>query len=88
MSRGSRKGYLKTVLRMLSERGCVSYDELVEAGVPRVIVTVYAMRLHRDGIAVRGRGLDGRSVLCLRLFAGSQPSWRNVPGAVWDYDPF
>jgi len=86
LSRGSRKGYLRTVLRLLSERGCVSYDELVEAGVPRVVVTVYAMRLHRSGIAVRGR-LNGRSVLCLKLFAGSQPSWRNVPGAVHDYDP-
>jgi len=33
---------MKVILRMLSKDGCVSYDELVEAGVPRDVVHIYA----------------------------------------------
>lgn len=66
--RGVRKGYMRVVLRLLSERGCVSYDEIVEAGVPRDVVHIYAIRLARSGIAVRKRE-DGRGILCLKLLA-------------------
>ena len=67
-ARGARKGYMRVVLRLLSERGCVSYDELVQEGVPRDVVHIYAIRLARSGVAVRKRE-DGRGVLCLKLLA-------------------
>jgi len=67
-ARGARKGYMRVVLRLLSERGCVSYDEIVEAGVPRDVVHIYAIRLARSGVAVRKRE-DGRGVLCIKLLA-------------------
>ena len=65
---GVRKGYMRVVLRLLSERGCVSYDEIVEAGVPRDVVHIYAIRLVRSGVAVRKK-TDGRGVLCIKLLA-------------------
>ena len=65
---GARKGYMRVVLRLLSERGCVSYDEIVKAGVPRDTVHIYAIRLVRSGVAVRKRE-DGRGVLCIKLLA-------------------
>jgi hypothetical protein len=68
--RGARRGYMKIVLRLLSERGCVSYDEVVEAGVPRDTVHIYAIRLARSGIAVRKKE-GGRGVLCIKLLASS-----------------
>jgi len=57
---------MKVILRMLSKDGCVSYDDLVEAGVPRDVVHIYAIRLERDGIARRLIALDKIRLLCLQ----------------------
>uniref|UniRef100_A0A7J3ZIE8 Uncharacterized protein n=1 Tax=Fervidicoccus fontis TaxID=683846 RepID=A0A7J3ZIE8_9CREN len=64
MARG--KGCMKAVLRMLTKRGCVSYDELERAGIPRDVVHIYALRLERDGITSRLLdALDRKMALCI-----------------------
>jgi len=57
---------MRVILRMLSEKGCISYRELVEAGIPRKHIPMYALKLERAGIAERYH-INSTKILCLKL---------------------
>jgi len=63
---------MKLILKTLSREGCVSYDRLVEVGVPRDVVHIYAIRLERYEIAKRLLGPDGRKMLCFNYMLQAQ----------------
>ena len=61
------KGYMLKLLRLLSEKCCVSYVELVKAGVPKNRAWYYAVKLEKRGIAKRIHDNSGRTLICLKM---------------------
>jgi hypothetical protein len=47
------KGYMNKFMQMLSEKCCVTYDDLRKAGVDKSTAWSYTVELERRGVVVR-----------------------------------